>query len=114
MIPNANSETPVAADSAVTRADLLGDDAAADAPRAAAEAGDLSNRLLDAVDQLSPRERRVLHMRFGLDGEPDRTLDEVAAELSVSRERVRQVEAGALAKLRVMPRVRRDLAEYVR
>ena len=50
--------------------------------------------------QLSPREQRVLHLRFGLDGGQARTLKQVAEIFGVTRERVRQIEARALRRLR--------------
>jgi RNA polymerase primary sigma factor len=50
--------------------------------------------------ELSERERDVIRMRFGLDGESPHTLEEAGKKLGVTRERVRQVEAKALAKLR--------------
>ena len=50
--------------------------------------------------QLNPRMRRVLSLRFGLDGEPPQTLEEVGAELGITRERVRQLETRALRELR--------------
>ena len=107
-------EAPVTDDGELTRGDLVGDEAAAEAPRRAAEASDLADRLTQALDELPWRERQVLRLRFGLAGEPERTLDEVARVLGVSRELIRQVELSALARLRAMPRVRRDLREYVR
>ena len=55
----------------------------------------------------------MLRLRFGLDGLNERTLLEAGSEMGVSRERVRQIEAIALAKLRRMPGLRRDLAEYM-
>jgi RNA polymerase primary sigma factor len=51
---------------------------------------------------LSPRERLVLEMRYGLNGEPPRTLDDVGRALNVTRERVRQIENHTLKKLRVL------------
>jgi RNA polymerase primary sigma factor len=107
-------EAPLSEDGDLTRGDLIADEAAADAPRLAAEAGDLADRLTEALEQLPARERQVLRLRFGLNGEPERTLEEVAAVLGVSRERIRQVESSGLARLRVMPSVRSDLLEYIR
>ena len=59
-------------------------------------------QLLKLLDRLSPRERQILRMRFGLDGEAVRTLDEVGAELNCSNERVRQLQNRALRKLQNM------------
>ncbi len=106
-------ETPLGEDGELTRGDLIGDDTAAEAARESAEASDLSERLESALDELHPRERQVLRLRFGLDRGHERTLGEVGEELGVSRERIRQIEAEALAKLRRMPRLRRELLEYV-
>ena len=54
----------------------------------------------DALEQLNPRMRRVLALRFGLDGEAPQTLEEVGTELGITRERVRQLETRALRELR--------------
>jgi RNA polymerase primary sigma factor len=63
--------------------------------------GQLRQRVQDIVqDMLRPRERDVLRLRFGLDGSRSRTLDQVASEFGVTRERVRQIEARALRRLR--------------
>jgi RNA polymerase primary sigma factor len=59
-------------------------------------------QLLKLLDRLSPRERKILRMRFGLDGEVVRTLDEVGEELHCSNERVRQLQNRALHKLQDM------------
>jgi RNA polymerase primary sigma factor len=56
--------------------------------------------LADALEQLNPRMRRVLSLRFGLDGEPPQTLEEVGGQLGITRERVRQLETRALRELR--------------
>jgi RNA polymerase primary sigma factor len=61
-----------------------------------------SSELLDALSKLQPRQRRVVIERFGLDGVRPRTLEEVGANLGITRERVRQLEARALRELRAI------------
>jgi RNA polymerase primary sigma factor len=61
--------------------------------------------------RLLPREQRVLHLRFGFDGGQARTLEQVAAVLGVTRERVRQIETRALRKLRHASARHRELRE---
>ena len=56
--------------------------------------------LANALDALDPRMRRVVERRFGLDGQPPQTLEELGAELGITRERVRQLELRALRQLR--------------
>lgn len=56
------------------------------------------------LDSLTPREREVLRLRFGLDGEQTHTLAEIGGKFSVSRERIRQIEENALSKLRQLSR----------
>jgi RNA polymerase primary sigma factor len=74
---------------------------------------DLNNQIDDVLEQLSERERAVIRMRFGLlDDESDRTLEEIGKELSVTRERVRQIESSALKKLK-HPKVGRKLKNYI-
>ena len=60
-----------------------------------------TKELAGALDQLNPRMRRVLALRFGLDGEHPQTLEEVGAQLGITRERVRQLETRALRELRL-------------
>ena len=60
----------------------------------------LKEQLVDVLDTLTPREREVLRLRFGLDDGKARTLEEVGREFDVTRERIRQIEAKALRKLR--------------
>src|SRR5437773_1203762 len=67
--------------------------------------------LADAMLRLNPRMRRVVSLRFGLDGEPPQTLEEVGAGLGITRERVRQLESRALRELRT---VAPDLELYLR
>ena len=69
-------------------------------PAEAANRQMLKEQMEDVLETLSERERAVLEMRFGLDGSQGRTLEEVGREFGVTRERIRQIEAKALRKLR--------------
>ena len=60
----------------------------------------LREQLIDVLDSLTPREQKVLKLRFGLEDGRARTLEEVGKEFDVTRERIRQIEAKALRKLR--------------
>lgn len=74
---------------------------------------DLNNQIDEVLDQLNEREKAVIRMRFGLlSDESDRTLEEIGKELSVTRERVRQIESSAIKKLK-HPRVGRKLKNYI-
>ena len=61
---------------------------------------DISRIVLEAVDTLTPRESKVIKLRFGLDRDHDHTLEQIANIFNVTRERIRQIEAKALRKLR--------------
>ncbi|NND84556.1 MAG: sigma-70 family RNA polymerase sigma factor, partial [Acidimicrobiia bacterium] len=89
---------PVGEDNA-TLGDFIEDESAVSPFEAAASALN-RDRLGQILERLNDRERDVLTMRFGLDGGIPNTLDEVGAKFEVTRERVRQIEAKALAKLR--------------
>lgn len=92
-------ETPVGEDEDGTLGDLV-EDVESEMPADAATFTSLQAQLAEALEGLSERERQVLVMRFGLaDGKP-RTLEEVGAHFNVTRERIRQLETKALAKLR--------------
>lgn len=78
-------------------------DMIADQSRSAVEliiTRDNTSRAVRVLDSLSPRQRQVVRMRFGLEGEDEHSLDEVGAILGVTRERIRQLEAKALSKMR--------------
>jgi len=79
--------------------DLLADDNA-EAPFEAAALSLARTDLQTLLDYLNPREREILSLRFGLEGEQPLTLDEVGQMFNVTRERIRQIEAKALTKLR--------------
>jgi RNA polymerase primary sigma factor len=87
-------------------------DESAPSPEEAVGATLRSEALRAALDALSHRERRVIELRFGLDGDGPRTLDEVGRTFSLTRERVRQIETQALAKLEAMAEMQglRDVA----
>jgi RNA polymerase sigma factor (sigma-70 family) len=91
--------------------DLIEDDRAT-VPFEAAAAALAGDELRAALQSLGPREREVLEMRFGLSGALPRTLEEIGQEFRLTRERIRQIEAKALARLRhpSTPSTRRQLA----
>ena len=74
---------------------------------------DLRGQIEGVLEQLNEREKAVIKMRFGImDDESDRTLEEIGKELSVTRERVRQIESSAIKKLK-HPKVGRKLKNYI-
>ena len=79
--------------------DLI-EDVNAEQPEEMTAQGMRSDELAEAITRLNPRMRLVITRRFGLDGQPPRTLEQVGAELGITRERVRQLEARALRELR--------------
>jgi RNA polymerase primary sigma factor len=91
-------ETPVG-DGESLYGDLV-EDTNGEGPAAATANQQRSVELSEALLRLNPRMQRVLTLRFGLDGRPPRTLEEVGVELGVTRERVRQLETRALQELR--------------
>jgi RNA polymerase primary sigma factor len=62
---------------------------------------DIAPHVTGLLDSLDERERTVVRLRFGLEGQETRTLQEIGDQLGISRERVRQIERGALDKMRV-------------
>ena len=72
----------------------------------------LKEQIDDVLGTLTPREQRVLQLRFGLEDGRARTLEEVGKEFGVTRERIRQIEAKALRKLR-HPSRSRKLKDYL-
>jgi RNA polymerase primary sigma factor len=91
-------ETPVGDDADATLGDMI-EDVAASSPAEAAIHANLRAAIDEALDALSPREAKVLRMRFGLDTTSDHTLDEVGKQFDVTRERIRQIEGKAMRKL---------------
>jgi len=92
-------ETPIGEEEDSHLGDFIPDDEVL-APAEAATFTMLREQLIDVLDTLTPREQKVLRLRFGLDDGRARTLEEVGKEFEVTRERIRQIEAKALRKLR--------------
>ena len=92
-------EMPIGEEEDSHLGDFIPDDDAP-APQDAASNTLLKEQLADVLNTLTPREAKVLRLRFGLDDGRSRTLEEVGDEFNVTRERIRQIEAKALRKLR--------------
>jgi RNA polymerase primary sigma factor len=104
-------ETPIGEEEDSHLGDFIPDDDAP-APAEAAAFTMLREQLVDVLDTLTPREEKVLRLRFGLDDGRVRTLEEVGREFNVTRERIRQIEAKALRKLR-HPSRSKKLKDYL-
>lgn len=99
-------ETPIGEEEDSHLGDFI-EDQDAPAPADAASFMLLKEQLEEVLDTLTPREERVLRLRFGLDDGRSRTLEEVGQSFGVTRERIRQIEAKALRKLRHPSRSRK-------
>ena len=111
------SQDPLSLDSPVGETDdsNLSDfieDTQADAPAEMAARKMLGDAVIEALSELSDREKQVVRLRFGLDDGQARTLEEVGKEFGVTRERIRQIEAKTLAKLR-NPHRSQKLRDYL-
>ncbi len=104
-------ETPIGEEEDSHLGDFIQDDDAP-APSDAATFTLLKEQLVDVLGTLTPREEKVLRLRFGLDDGRARTLEEVGKKFNVTRERIRQIEAKALRKLR-HPSRSRKLKDYL-
>ncbi|XHO05394.1 RNA polymerase sigma factor RpoD [Ralstonia syzygii] len=92
-------ETPIGDDDDSHLGDFI-EDTNTLAPAEAALHGSMRGVVKDVLDSLTPREAKVLRMRFGIEMSTDHTLEEVGKQFDVTRERIRQIEAKALRKLR--------------
>jgi RNA polymerase primary sigma factor len=92
-------ETPIGDDDDSHLGDFIEDQATL-APADAAMYSSLRDATGDVLDSLTAREAKVLRMRFGIEMNTDHTLEEVGKQFDVTRERIRQIEAKALRKLR--------------
>jgi len=104
-------ETPIGEEEDSHLGDFIPDDDI-QAPAEAAAFTLLKEQLIDVLDTLTEREEKVLRLRFGLDDGRARTLEEVGKEFNVTRERIRQIEAKALRKLR-HPSRSKKLKDYL-
>ena len=96
-------QTPVG-DEDATLGDLIGDNSAS--PYEDAETSGITERILQVLRTLTPKEADVIKMRFGIGVDRDHTLEEVGRHLSITRERVRQIEEKAMRKLKHPNRIR--------
>ena len=92
-------ETPIGEEEDSHLGDFIPDEDASE-PSEAASFSLLKEQLMEVLDTLTPREKKVLELRFGIVDGRTRTLEEVGKEFNVTRERIRQIEAKALRKLR--------------
>ena len=103
--------SPIGQEEDVQLGDFV-EDKEAIAPAEAASLSMLRTEVEDVIDSLTPRERRVLQLRFGLTDGRQRTLEEVGKRFGVTRERIRQIEAKALRRLRHPSRSKR-LTDFI-
>ena len=100
MLPQPMSiDTPIGDEQDTQLSDFIEDETAVDLEDSA-ERMMLRKQVQLVLDSLSGRERRVMELRYGLDGDRERTLSEIGDALGVTRERIRQIEAKALAKMK--------------
>jgi RNA polymerase primary sigma factor len=104
--PPLSLETPRSSESEATIGDVIAD-AETKSPNEQVSARESLVELRNLLDGLTPREQHVVNLRFGLDGEDERTLEEIGRSLDLTRERVRQICAEALDKLNRATRTRR-------
>ncbi|MCB1260551.1 MAG: sigma-70 family RNA polymerase sigma factor, partial [Acidimicrobiales bacterium] len=104
-------DSPVGEEDDSNLADFI-EDQNTEAPAEVAARMMLNNAVLEALDELSEREKQVVRLRFGLDDGQARTLEEVGKEFGVTRERIRQIESKTLAKLR-HPHRSQKLRDYL-
>ena len=104
-------ETPIGEEEDSKLGDFIEDEGAA-SPTDIVAGSMLHQQLIAVLDTLTPREEKVLRLRYGIDDGRPRTLEEVGKEFNVTRERIRQIEAKALRKLR-HPSRSKKLKEYL-
>ena len=95
----ASLDAPIGEDENSDYSDIIGDEKAVD-PALALESKSMHNQIDDLLANLDEREMRIIDARFGLNGQKPRTLEEIGLEFGVTRERIRQLQNVALAKMR--------------
>jgi RNA polymerase primary sigma factor len=112
MVQNTISlETPMGEDKEGSLSDLI-EDHKTTSPIEIASDMLLKDQIDEVLEELTEKEARILRLRFGLDDDRSRTLEEVGHEFLVTRERIRQIEAKALRKLRLHSRATK-LRDYL-
>jgi RNA polymerase primary sigma factor len=109
-IPPSSLDAPVGDDDGKRFDEFVGDEKA-DTPYAQLEDKTTTSMLLELLSSLPDREQTILRFRFGLDGESEKTLEEVGERFGVTRERIRQIQNLALAKLRKLIEKREAVEE---
>lgn len=104
-------EKPIGEEEDSHLGDFIEDNTSA-SPAEKAETRMLKEHLLEVLSTLTPRENEVIRKRYGLDDARPKTLEEVGREFNVTRERIRQIEAKALRKLR-HPNRTKKLKDYI-
>ncbi|HJW54357.1 MAG TPA: RNA polymerase sigma factor RpoD [Burkholderiaceae bacterium] len=99
----ASLDAPAGDDGDAMLGDFISDETTL-SPEAAAMHAGMKRAITEVLNDLAPKEQKVLRMRFGLDTVSDHTLEEVGKQLEVTRERIRQIEMKAMAKLRIPSR----------
>ena len=95
----ASLDAPLGDDDSSDYSEIIGDEKALD-PAVALQSNDMHGQLDELLDSLDERETRIIGARFGLDGQKPLTLEEIGLEFNVTRERIRQLQNVALAKMR--------------
>jgi len=103
--PPASLDAPIGDDESNNFSEVV-EDENAETPYEQLEDKTVTKMLREMVTTLDPREATILSSRFGLDGGPEKTLEEVGVKFGVTRERVRQIQSEALEKLRARLKVR--------
>ncbi|CAN0628431.1 RNA polymerase sigma factor [Burkholderia multivorans] len=106
-----STDVPVSSEGDLTLCDVVAD-MDTPSPDDAASARQLSDALAAVIDQLPPREATILRLRYGIDATDEHSLRDIGRQLNLSAERVRQIEAAALERIRTLDQIR-DLRVFI-